>query len=200
MERLKLAAVLLVGSAAGAQDVNDLLARGPVVSVETNKDGKFDKATAVIQINRSPDEVWAVATDFEHYRDFLPKVVASDTLRTKPGMKATQVEVSYEIEVPGANTVYTFRYDVDAANKTMKGAWRRGDIKDSFCEWRIAPHPSGSLLYYTTASRNFSSLAESIEDEQQTVTVGVNVAAALATVKAVKKRAEAPATAPAKAP
>jgi hypothetical protein len=50
--------------------------------------------------------------------------------------------------------------------------------------------PKQTLIYFTTASRNFSSLAQSLEDEQQTITVGVNVSAALATVRAMKKKSE----------
>ena len=54
----------------------------------------------------------------------------------------------------------------------------------------MAIGPTESLIYYTAASRNFSRLAQSLEDKQQTITVGVNVSAALAAVKALKSRAE----------
>jgi hypothetical protein len=103
-----------------------------------------------------------------------------------------QFDVSYEIDVPGPNAEYTFRYDIDPATMQMRGKWVKGDIKGSFCEWKVSPHGQDTLVTYTTASRNFSSVAQALEDDQQTITVGVNVSAALAVVKAVKRRAETP--------
>ncbi len=173
--------------AAFAQELLDLLQRGPVVLVETDAKGKFDKSTAVNLVKRPPAEVWKLVTDFARYKEYMPKVLKSDVVPVGPN----QFDVSYEIDVPGPNAEYTFRYDVDPATLQMHGKWVKGDIKGSFCEWKLAPHGEDTLVYYTTASRNFSSVAQALEDDQQTITVGVNVSAALAVVKAVKRRAEA---------
>lgn len=177
-----------LAAAAHGQDLMALLDRGPVVSIEVNAKGRFDRATAVVQIRAPADAVWRVATDFEKYKTFMPKVEQSEPKAAPEG----QTDVSYEIEVPGPNSFYTFRYALDPAKRQMHGRWVKGDIKGSYVDWRLVPHGEGTLLYYTTSSRNFSSLAESLEDEQQTVTVGVNVAAALAVVKAMKRHLEAP--------
>ena len=185
---------LLLAVPAQAQELMELLSRGPVVLVENKANGKFDRATAVVHVDRPAEEVWKLAVDFANYKTWMPKVVASDAIK-----RAGRYNVSYEIDVPGVNTTYTFVYDIDEAKMSMQGKWVRGDIKDSFCEWRVVKQGAGCLVYYTAASRNFSSLAEGIDDDQQTVTVGVNVTAALAVVKAVKKKAEAPTPATAQA-
>ena len=73
-----------------------------------------------------------------------------------------------------------FRYTIAPEGFSLKCRWKEGDLEGSFCSWRLVSlGPTETLIYYTTASRNFSSLAQSLEDDQQTITVGVNVSAAL---------------------
>ncbi len=182
-----LAAVLLA-TTAKAQDLSQLLKAGPVVSVTVNQKGRFQAATAVIEVARPPAAVWAIATDFAQYTKFMPKVEESKVVRKGPN----QLQVTMELDVPGPDPEYTYRYDLHPATFTMSGRWIGGDLKDSYVEWRIEPlGKAGSLLYYTTSSLHFSSILQALEDSQQTITVGVNVAAALAVVKAIKRRAEA---------
>jgi ribosome-associated toxin RatA of RatAB toxin-antitoxin module len=183
-----LALLSVLPRVATAQDLMDLLQRGPVVLVETNAKGKFDKATAVNVVKKPPAEVWKLATDFAHYKDFMPKIVRSEPVPIGPN----KVDVKYEIDTPLTNTKYTFRYDIEPDTMKMHAKWVKGDIKDSFAEWKLVPYGEDTLVYYTCASRNFSSIAASLEDDQQTITVGVNVSAALAVVKAIKRQAENP--------
>ncbi|MFN7147095.1 MAG: SRPBCC family protein, partial [Myxococcota bacterium] len=196
MRPLVLMILLFLPSSARADDLEALLAKGPVVSVENDDKGRFQQATAVIAIERPIAEVWDIATDFASYKAFMPKVLKSDAAQVEPGESVRkaglrQVDVNIEIEVPGSNPDYTFRYTIDDASHELKGQWLKGDLKGSYSRWRlVAAGPSRTLLYYTTASRNFSSFAQTLEDDQQTITIGVNVSAALATVKAVERRAE----------
>ena len=186
MRKLTLLSLLLLARAAAAQELMDLLQQGPVVLVELGKSGKFEKATAIIHIKKPPAEVWAVAEDIGRYKEFMPKLIKSDATK----VEENQVDMDAEIDVPGVNTTYKFRYDLDPKKLSLHGQWQSGDIKGSYCDWRIVPFKGESLLYYSNASKNFSSLAESLEDDQQTVTVGLNVSSALAVAKAVKKRVE----------
>jgi len=181
-----LCAVLVSSAGAPAQELMTLLNKGPVVLVETTPKGKFDHTTAIVFIQRPVQAVWGVAMDFASYKTFMPKVIKSEPKPVDPN----KVDVTYEIDTPVTNTNYTFRYDIDPANMTMRGNWVKGDLKSSYCVWKLVPYNQGTLLYYTNSSRNFSSLAEGFEDDQQTVTVGVNVASALAVVKAVKHHVE----------
>jgi hypothetical protein len=187
----------LLPSAARGQELMELLSRGPVVLMETDGKGKFAQATAVISIDEPWEKVWALAIDLGRFKDFMPKVVKSDVTTvsvdlSKPGA-LPQYDLNLEVEVPGANPDYTFRYTLDAAKREMSGQWVKGDLKGSHCKWRlVALGPTRTLLYYTAASKNFSSMATALEDDQQTITVGVNITAALATAKAVKRRAESP--------
>ena len=187
-----------------AQDLQELLAKGPVVLMETDAKGRFSQATAIIAIEQPIEKVWAISTDFARFKDVMPKVVKSDVIEvaaTESVKKAgqRQIDLTLEIEVPGSNPEYTFRYTIDDAKREMAGQWQSGDLKGSTTRWRLVPAgPSRTLLHYSAATKNFSAMAASLEDDQQTITVGVNVSAALATVKAVKRKAEAASEAPAK--
>jgi ribosome-associated toxin RatA of RatAB toxin-antitoxin module len=182
---LTVVAVLCCGPAA-AQDLSGLLDQGHLVLVENDEAGKFKQCTAMIRVARPPAEVWAVVSDLGSFKTFIPKVKRSEVTR----ISETQLLVDWEIEVPLSNTRYTFRYDLDPEAHTLHGKWVKGDLKGSTVTWRVLPFEGGSLVKYTTATRNMSGLVRRFDDAQQTMTVGVNVGAALTAVRAVKARVE----------
>ena len=47
-----------------------------------------------------------------------------------------------------------------------------------------------TIIYHQGSTRNFSSFAASLDDEQQTITVGVNVSSVIAAAKGIKRRSE----------
>ncbi len=166
-----------------------LLGRGPLVHVESDAQGRFSSATAIVEIARPAEEVWRVASDFAGHRRFMPKLVASVPTPRGPN----EVDVRFEIAIPfpGRNERYSFRYTLDPAARQMRGRWIDGSLRDSFCEWKIHEAGTGrARVHFTTATRNFSKLVTTFEDAQQTVTIGVNVASALAVVKALKSQLE----------
>ena len=150
--------------------------------VEVNDEGKFHQATAVMHVNAPISVAWGIVTDFGKYKDFMPNLVVSSPTRVSKNF----FDVEYEVEVPGLNPDYIFRHEIRKDTHEVLGTWKDGDLEDSYSKWRLVEHsPKETLLYYTTASRNFSAMAQALEDDQQTITVGVNVSAALATVKAI---------------
>lgn len=167
-------------------DMSPLLERGPMVLVEEGTGGKFAQATAIVIVDSPPEKVWALVKAQQNFKDFIPKVLVSEM---KPS--GTDFEVRMVIDVPGPDTDYSVRYTIEDEKKTMNGCWVKGDLKASRWTWRVEPAPGGkSLLTHTVALKNFSGLAQSLEDENQTITVGVNVSSVLAATKAVKKKAE----------
>ncbi len=107
-------------------------------------------------------------------KDFVPKILESEMKQS-----GNDFDVHLVIEVPGPDTDYVVRYTIDEPSRTMAGNWVKGDLKASRWHWKVE-----------AALKNFSGLAQSLEDENQTITVGVNVSAVLAATKAIKKRAE----------
>ncbi|MFT3710156.1 MAG: SRPBCC family protein [Archangium sp.] len=166
-------------------DMTAQLEKGPLVLVEESK-GKFSTCSSTVLIDASPAQVWEIIKAQDKFKDFVPKVLTSEM---KP--QGTDYEVHFVIDVPGPDTDYAIRYTIDEPTKTMSGAWAKGDLKGSRWTWKVEAAPNGkTLVTHTLALKNFSGIAQSLEDDNQTITVGVNVSAALAVTKAVKKRAE----------
>ncbi|MFO0594384.1 MAG: SRPBCC family protein [Myxococcaceae bacterium] len=166
-------------------DLSPSLEKGPLVLVEESK-GKFASCSSIILVDAPPEKVWDIVKAQDKFKDFVPKVVESTM---KP--QGTDYEVKFVVDVPGIDSEYSIRYTIDDATKTMSGAWAKGDLKGSRWHWKIESAPNNkTLLTHTLAVKNFSGIAQSLEDDNQTITVGVNVSAALAATKAVKKRAE----------
>lgn len=166
------------------------LQRGPMALVEQTKDGKFQQATAIVLVNAAPDRVYEALLDHSKFKNFMPKVLESEIEKSN----AKSFDVRFVIDVPGPDTDYTIRYVRDDAKRTLKGTWAKGDLKDSKWEWRVEPTGDGSkaLLFHQLQVKNFSSVLTSLEDERQTMTVGVNVSSAIAATTAVKNHVEAP--------
>jgi ribosome-associated toxin RatA of RatAB toxin-antitoxin module len=177
--------VLLTPAAVWADRLDSLLNKGPVVVVEHDGKGKFASATGVVAVEASIEKAWAVITEFQSYPKFVPKVVKTEVDDLGP----TEVKVKWELEVPGPNTVYTVRYKLDPVKRTIEAEQVGGDLKGSRWFWELeSAGPNRTLLHYRSSARNFSSILESAEDDQQTITIGVNVGGVLTLLRALQGR------------
>jgi ribosome-associated toxin RatA of RatAB toxin-antitoxin module len=186
---------LLMGAllaAPGAETLETLLARGPVVSVESDGEGHFEAAVAYLDVDAPLEAVWSVVSDFAKYKEFVPRVVASD-VQSQPG----GLQVSWEIDSPGMNTKYTVHYALDPSAHAMEGRQISGDLRGSRWRWElIALAPGRTRIRYLSRARNFSRVLSALEDEAQTVTAGLNVGAAITLLRALKRRCEDMSAAP----
>ena len=180
MLALALAALL------AADDLATLLARGPVVSVETDAQGKFEAAVALAEIAAPLEVVWAAVTDFGSYREFVPRVVGSEVSKLP-----LNVHVRFEIESPGPNTRYTVEYTLDPRAHVAEGRQISGDLSGSRWRWELSEGaPGHTRVKYTSRAKNFSKVLSAFEDEVQTLTAGLNVGAALTMLRALQKRVQ----------
>lgn len=189
MLRRALALILVLCPAiSAAETLDSLLARGPLVLVESDPKGKFGAATGIISVDAPLEHVWKTILDFEKYKEFVPKVVSCKVVS---GANTYDPHVRWEIDTPVFNTVYTIHYHVNDALHTIAGDQVEGALKDSHWEWRMeAVSPTRTVIYYKSQARHFSSFLEGVEDSQQTITIGVNVGGAVTLLRAIKKRAE----------
>jgi ribosome-associated toxin RatA of RatAB toxin-antitoxin module len=191
MEPLALA-LLLAAPVPTAETLETLLARGPVVSVESDGEGHFEAAVAYLDVDAPLEAVWSVVSDFAKYKEFVPRVVASDAQPQPDGLR-----VSWEIDSPGMNTKYTVHYALDAAAHVMEGSQTSGDLRGSRWRWELtAVAPGRTRIRYLSRARNFSRVLSALEDEAQTVTAGLNVGAAITLLRALRRRCEDMSAAP----
>ncbi|HUJ25984.1 MAG TPA: SRPBCC family protein [Myxococcales bacterium] len=182
--------LLLASPAAGTLEA--LLARGPVVSVEADGAGAFAAAVAYVDVEAPLEKVWPVVADFGRYQEFVPRVVESDAAPADGALR-----VRWEIDSPGMNTKYTVQYTLDERAHAIDGRQVAGDLRGSRWRFELAePAPGRTRIRYVSKARNFSRVLDALEDEQQTMTAGLNVAAAVTLLRALKKRAEGTSAAP----
>src|ERR1041385_1982034 len=117
------AMAMLLASPA-AETLETLLARGPVVSVEGDGEGRFEAAVAYVDVEAPLDKAWSVLTDFARYKEFVPRVVGSDAVPADGGLR-----VKWEIDSPGMNTKYTVQYTLDARAHAVDGKQAGGDLR-----------------------------------------------------------------------
>jgi carbon monoxide dehydrogenase subunit G len=181
-----LLALVLAAPAVHADELGGLLAAGPLVRIETDPTGKFKEGLAIAEVDAPIDLVWSVLTDFSGYTTWMPRVEKCDVTRD-----GNDYLMDMKIDTPLVSTRYTNRATVDHTAKTIKIRHEKGDLKGTRYLWRVVPiGEKKTRLYYSGVIKNFSSVAESMEDDQQTITIGINVASLLATIKSVKLRSE----------
>lgn len=171
-----------------AVDLAGLLAEGPVLTVKQSPQGKFMYTSALMQVNAPPEVVWDVILDLDHYKDFMPRVVFSH-IQTKSD-DGRELTVKFELNVPLVNQRYTLKYSADLEKKVINITHISGDLSGSWWRWKLMPQAKGTLVYYIGATKNYSAFLQKFEDEQQTVTVGVNVSSVMTVTRTIKQRAE----------
>jgi ribosome-associated toxin RatA of RatAB toxin-antitoxin module len=187
---LRLAGILLAFAPliARAESLDELLAKGTVVLVENDAKGKFSSATGITVVNAPLEKVWGILINYNNYKNFIPKVVRSEVVQ---GAGTYDLHVKWEIDTPGWNTKYTVHYHLNEAIHVINAEWEDGALKDSKWEYRVeAAGPNKTIIYNKTMARHFSSILEGLEDQGQTITIGVNVGGALSYLKSIKTQAE----------
>lgn len=175
-----------------------LLSRGPLVLVEQSKDGKFGMATGIVEVNAPPQVVWESLLKMDEWKSFMPKVESSE-ISNRDDAKG-EFDVRFVVQVPGPDSDYTIRFTRNDKDMTLTGKWAAGDLKGSKWFWRVQPAPNGkTLLSQTLQVKNFSAILQNVEDDQQTITLGVNVGSTVVVTGALKRHIEGK-LAPAKGP
>lgn len=169
-----------------ADRLESLLKKGPVIMVENKEDGSFKNGTIIDIINAPVDIVWQCLTDLANYKNFMPKLVKSDVKK----ISENRLEVTFELDVPFGNKVYTLDYTLEPENHVVSIKWKSGDLKGSYYGWKLVKHPNGTMAYYKGSTRNSLGFFEKFEDEQQTMTMGINVSSLMAGMKGLKEKAE----------
>ncbi|HEY5111003.1 MAG TPA: SRPBCC family protein [Acidimicrobiales bacterium] len=105
------------------------------------------RATESITVNASPDVVYRVVTDFEHYADWVSdlkriEVLDRDTL-------GRPVEVEFRAAAFGRSTTYALHYDYGRAPEILTWYQTHGDLTSTLVgQYRFDASAEGTLLTY----------------------------------------------------
>jgi uncharacterized membrane protein len=121
----------------------------PNTSPRVDRDGGnvTQRATESIVVHAPPEVVYRVATDFEHYLDWVSELKKIDVLERDA--IGRPVEVEFRAAAFGRSTTYTLHYDYSRAPEILAWHQTRGDVTSSLDgEYRFAPSKEGTLLTY----------------------------------------------------
>ncbi|MDP2340627.1 MAG: SRPBCC family protein [Deltaproteobacteria bacterium] len=189
MARSLLACVFLLALSipARADNLTTLLEKGAMARVDVDKAGKFDAVVSVVDVEVPASRLWAVLNDYESYRFFMPRVAS---VTSSPGPAAT-ILVKWNIDTPLVTTRYTNSVTVDAAKMLMKARTIEGDMVGSHYDWTIIPLGDNKCrMFHTAWPRNMNGIVDTLDDEHQSLSIGVAVSSVMATIRALKGRAE----------
>ncbi len=173
------------------QTLGPLIEKGELSLVESYRSGRLRQVTVMGLIKASPDEVWKVLTDYNHYTRFLPNLANLEIVR-RSGKDAV---LAYELEVPGSNIEYTLvHHHTPRRRIDIRLADDEGDIQTGAWRWELIPSAAGksTIVVYTLYSdvRESSWIIRQVLKSSPSLEHGLNVATGLVTVRAIKKQAE----------
>jgi len=85
-----------------------------------------DQASQRLSIAASPQQLFDVITDFDHYTDWIRDLKAVEVLSRDEHGRV--IEVRYRAAAMGRSTSYTLRYDYTDAPRTLSWRLVQGDI------------------------------------------------------------------------
>ena len=179
--------VLLCATAVAAPSASANKSKRPVIDVQFDDNGRFRRAKTTLAVDAPPEVVWATLLDFKRYPSFMPRVDEAT-----PHQRRGKLEVDFELDTPLMTTEYTSRYEVKPDRFIVDIRVIDGDNEGSRFRYQLVPLDGGkrTRLSYSGRLKNFSTMVEALDDDAQTVTLGVNTAIQLATVRAITAEAE----------
>ena len=179
--------VVVAALPARADQIGDMVKAGPLVRIESDpKTGKLKQAVCITDVDAPLETVWKVLLDYPAYKFFMPRVDKIEVV-----YDGKDALVSLKLDTPLVSTTYTNRMSADDVTHTISVKNEKGDLAGSRYFWRLTAVGEGrTRITYSGLIKNYSAMAESFEDEQQTLSIGINVVSLMATAKAVQARAE----------
>ena len=87
------------------------------------------RATESIMVNASPETIYAVVTDFEHYADWVSDLKRIEVVTRDDQGRALEVE--FRAAAFGRSTTYTLHYDYARAPSELNWRQIQGDLTET---------------------------------------------------------------------
>ena len=87
------------------------------------------RATESITVNASPETIYAVVTNFEHYADWVSDLKRIDVVSRDD--QGRGLEVEFRAAAFGRSTTYTLHYDYSKAPRELSWRQIQGDLTET---------------------------------------------------------------------
>jgi ribosome-associated toxin RatA of RatAB toxin-antitoxin module len=186
-ERRAAAAARAVPAGTGAAALERLAARGQVVVMRAEPDGRLAEVSAIDHVYAAEARVHGVLADAGAYREFIAGVERSTVLERGAG------EATYLVDMALPIVTWSTTYRMRVAPHAIDGAGIDGDLRGARYRWDlIARGPADTLVTYRAnqpLSRG-SVLVRKLFEVDPSLEHGLNVAFALLQLRSVRGRAE----------
>lgn len=148
--------------------------QGDLVLIQPGADGRVEKVRTWSWYDAPPDVVWERILSYDTYAEWMPRVNMVEVLaRTED-----HVDVRWTIKVPGPNVVFTARYHLDPATRTIRGEWLEGALQGSAWTWQLLADGTGTRVEreLKTSAATDSWLLQQFDDRWHTLEFGINAA------------------------
>ena len=173
--------------------LDQLLAKGMLMLISENPDGSLQLITSGILINKSPQEVYNVMTDFDHYKDFMPSTQEVQILKKSGNVWDIHYKIKFAFSILSYSVEYVLTTTLDPI-KGMKWDLKEGDIAKAYGSWEFIPVGDGSktAAIYSVYSdiRSIGKVVRYFIEKEPSMDIAINASTCALVLKAVKKRVE----------
>ena len=177
---------------ASAKTLERLLAKGQVVIMNDDPPGGIPWVTAAgVMVDAPPDLVFAAATDFRRYPEFIP-MTGRTSVRPVGGIE-NLYEVTFRVEV--LFSLITVEYSVYHYHRPPRRTdWAHAsgefDINSGFWEFIPADDGRRTMVFYSVYSLPRQARLQALYRDEPSLELMTNVATATMVVRAAKAQAE----------
>jgi ribosome-associated toxin RatA of RatAB toxin-antitoxin module len=179
---------LLIPLNAYPLNLDHMLNKGPLITINRDEDGKFESITTYALVSAPLPYVWDTVLNIEDYARYMPRMVTSEIV--KRNEDNTEIIAAFELDTAIHNTKYELKYSIDANSRTIAIDHHSGALKGSQWRWEFQTQGEDTIIICTGASKNLSAFIKVLDDSTQTLTVGINIMSMLANIRYIKERSE----------
>lgn len=180
--------LLLIPLHAYPLNLDHMLDKGPLITINRDNNEKFESITTYALIDAPLSYVWDTVLNIEDYARYMPRMVASKIVERNADN--TEIIAEFELDTAINNTKYKFTYSIDADSHTIAIGHHSGALKGSQWHWEFQAQGEDTIIICTGASKNLSVFVKALDDRMQTLTVGINIISMLANIRYIKERSE----------
>jgi ribosome-associated toxin RatA of RatAB toxin-antitoxin module len=164
-------AALLPGAAAGDPDLPQ---KGQVeIKSQAVPGSSTPRIVARAVMDLPPKKVWAIVSDCAHYKDHLPRIVASELVKKEGNVHTCKVTVSMPFPFSDLTGVTAAVHEESDAGMSRRWKLVSGDYKYNEGSWEVRPLDKGasSLVVYTIHAEPNTSVPDWIREAAQKKTL-----------------------------
>ena len=186
---------LLDSSKLSQSAIKRLLSEGQLLLINEDEKGNLRLITGGILINKPPEDVYKVITDYEHYPEFMPSVVKAEVLFCSPDKRIQHIRyvVRFKFSILSYTVDYTLKMKVKPP-RWMQWDYLEGDLADAYGSWELIPLDGGrrTAAFYSVYSdiRSINWIVKKFVEATPGMEIAINASTCTLVLKSIKARAE----------